>query len=126
MKNISKDFLSGIGYQGGITGLTCPGDSGSPLVVFSSREGKYVQVGIVSGGTCQSLTDPAIFARVEDEDTFRFIEKQIEEHKASTEIKDMEKLIAENLMLTRKCTQLEDKVSEMMSKMVRIILRKYE
>ena len=62
-----------LGYHGGITGLTCNGDSGSPLVKFDSVEGNYVQVGIVSGGTCQSENEPAIFARIEDYQTFEFI-----------------------------------------------------
>ena len=37
---------------------------------------RYTQVGIVSGGSCQSFTDPAIFARIEDSKTFEFIMKQ--------------------------------------------------
>ena len=66
-----------IGYHGGVTGLTCRGDSGSPLVFFDSIDLHYVQVGIVSGGSCQSFTDPAIFARIEDSKTLDFISKQI-------------------------------------------------
>ena len=70
------------GYQGGVNGLTCGGDSGSPLVVFNSREMRYTQVGIVSGGSCQSFTKPAIFARIEDNKTLDFINKQILAQKA--------------------------------------------
>ena len=46
------------------------------MVVFDSRTMSYTQVGIVSGGSCQSFTDPAIFARIEDPKTFEFITKQ--------------------------------------------------
>ena len=46
------------------------------MVVFDSRTMSYTQVGIVSGGSCQSFTDPAIFARIEDPKTFEFIMKQ--------------------------------------------------
>ena len=70
------------GYQGGVNGLTCGGDSGSPLVVFNSREMRYTQVGIVSGGSCQSFTKPAIFARIEDNKTLDFINKHILAQKA--------------------------------------------
>ena len=70
------------GYQGGVNGLTCGGDSGSPLVVFNSREMRYTQVGIVSGGSCQSFTKPAIFVRIEDNKTVDFINKQILAQKA--------------------------------------------
>ena len=59
-----------LGYEGGISGLTCAGDSGSPLVVFNSKDLYHVQVGIVAGGSCQSTTDPAIFPRIEDQKTF--------------------------------------------------------
>ena len=31
----------------------------------------------MSGGSCQSFTDPAIFARIEDSKTLEFINKQI-------------------------------------------------
>ena len=107
-----------LGYLGGITSLTCPGDSGSPLVVHNSREGPFVQVGIASEGTCQSLTDPAIFARVEDEDTFQFIKKQSQDHKSPPEITDIEKLTAENLILSKKYIELENKVSNIVELMV--------
>ena len=91
------------------------------MVVHNSREGPFVQVGIASEGTCQSLTDPAIFARVEDEDTFQFIKKQSQDHKSPPEITDIEKLTAENLILSRKYIELEDKVSDIMTLMVRNI-----
>ena len=55
-----------LGYEGGVTGLTCGGDSGGPLVIFDSHKEQHIQVGVVSGGRCQSYNDPSIFARIED------------------------------------------------------------
>ena len=75
-----------LGYDGGISGLTCPGDSGSPLVEFNSKDLYYVQVGIVAGGFCQSTTDPAIFPRIEDKETFEFITKTFWNHLSPTNV----------------------------------------
>ena len=47
------------------------------MVEFNSKEEYYVQVGIVAGGSCNSSTEPAIFARIEDYQIFEFITKQI-------------------------------------------------
>ena len=76
--------------------MSCGGDSGSPLVFFDSQKEHYVQVGVVSGGTCQSFTDPAIFARVEDHDTLEFITKQFWDNIPTTSAKAIEKLMKEN------------------------------
>ena len=63
-----------------MTGLTCRGDSGGPLVEFNSEEEHYVQVGIVSGGACQSENEPAVFARIEDDNIFQFIRREFWNH----------------------------------------------
>ena len=63
-----------------MTGLTCRGDSGGPLVEFNSEEEYYVQVGIVTGGACQSEREPSVFARIEDNHNFEFITKQFWDH----------------------------------------------
>ena len=99
--------------------MTCGGDSGSPLVIFDSEEGHYVQVGIVSGGTCQSWTDPSIIARIEDHQTLEFIRKQSWDHIPPNSVKAIEKLMAENKDFTRKYTDLDEKVTEVISLMVR-------
>ena len=113
----SNVFL--IGYHGGVTGLTCGGDSGSPLVFFNSVERRYVQVGIVSGGTCQSKTDPAIFAHIEDHQTLEFIKKQFLKHIPPTSVKAIEKLLTENKVLSRKLDDLQENVLKIMSLMAR-------
>ena len=87
--------------------MSCGGDSGSPLVFFDSQLEHYVQVGVVSGGTCQSFTDPAIFARVEDHDTFEFITKQLWDNIPATSAKAIEKLLNENEDLKVKINNLE-------------------
>ena len=97
-----------IGYQAGVTGLTCGGDSGSPLVFFDSQKEHYVQVGVVSGGTCQSLSDPSIFARVEDYDTLEFITKQFWDNIPPTCSKAIEKLMIENDRLEEEISNMKD------------------
>ena len=62
-----------IGYESGMSGLTCGGDSGSPLVVYDSINEKYTQIGIVSGGQCASLKSPAVFVRIEEPGILKFI-----------------------------------------------------
>ena len=69
-----------------MTGLTCRGDSGGPLVEFNSEEEYYVQVGIVSGGACQSESEPAVFARIEDNNNFEFITKKFWDHISPTNV----------------------------------------
>ena len=84
---ICKNFLIYVlGYHGAVTGLTCRGDSGGPLVEFNSEEEYYVQVGIVSGGACQSENEPAVFARIEDDHNFEFITKQFWDHISPTNV----------------------------------------
>ena len=63
------------GNEAGINGVTCEGDSGGPLVVYNSIEDKYTQVGIVTGGSCASVKKSSIFARLEDENIFKFIQE---------------------------------------------------
>ena len=116
------------GYHGGVTGLTCGGDSGSPLVFFNSEEGHYVQVGIASGGTCQSKSDPSIFARIEDGETLDFIRQQFGDHIPPTSVQAIEKLIIKSydelkerfLKLEKKVSDLTDKNTALISKIVRI------
>ena len=79
-------FLHVLGYHGGVTGLTCRGDSGGPLVEFNSEEEYYVQVGIVTGGACQSESEPAVFARIEDNNNFEFITKKFWDHISPTNV----------------------------------------
>ena len=66
------------------------------MVYFDLLKEHYIQVGIVSGGTCQSLSDPSIFARLEDHDTLEFITKQFWDNIPTTSEKAIEKLFAEN------------------------------
>ena len=96
-----------------MNGLTCGGDSGSPLVIFNSREMHYVQVGIVSGGSCQSFTDPAIFARIEDRQTLEFITKQFWDHIPPTGVKAIERLMVENKVFARDITDLKEKMKRL-------------
>ena len=96
--------------------MTCGGDSGSPLVFFNSEERHYVQVGIVSGGTCQSKSDPAIFARIEDHQTLEFIREQFWKHILPTGVQAIEKIMSENKALARRCADLEEKNDRLESK----------
>ena len=96
------------GYEGGITGLTCGGDSGGPLVIFDSHKEQHMQVGVVSGGRCQSYNDPSIFARIEDHQTLEFIRKQFWEHIAPTSVQAIEKLMTENKVLRRRLDDLQE------------------
>ena len=109
-----------LGYQGGVNGLTCGGDSGSPLVIFNSREMHYVQVGIVSGGSCQSFTDPAIFARIEDRQTLEFITKQFWDHIPPTGVQAIERLMAENKVFARDIADLKEKVNRLSTENVEL------
>ena len=45
------------------------------MVVYDSIEDKYTQVGIVTGGSCASVKKSSIFARLEDENIFKFIQE---------------------------------------------------
>ena len=62
-----------IGYEAGVSGLSCKGDSGGPLVVFDSETGLHSQVGIVSGGSCGNTQLPSVFTRIENPDVLQFI-----------------------------------------------------
>ena len=112
-----RTILYVLGYQAGVTGLSCGGDSGSPLVFFDSQKEHYVQVGVVSGGTCQSLSDPSIFARVEDHSTLEFIRKQFWNNIPSTSVKAIEKLRVENTKLTKENEMRKEEIAELKSKM---------
>ena len=53
---------------------SCEGDSGGPLVFPDDNSGgRYVQLGVVSGGVCMDKTKPSIYARLEDESILRFV-----------------------------------------------------
>ena len=54
-----------VGYEAGISGFSCPGDSGGPLMVFDSENKQYIQIGVVHGGACASRKLPGIFSRIE-------------------------------------------------------------
>ena len=71
MQSHGNDFFQG--YEGGVSGISCNGDSGGPLVIFNSRDRQYFQVGIVSGGSCGSMTDPSVFVRLENREVLEFI-----------------------------------------------------
>ena len=58
------------------------------MVEFNSKEEYYVQIGIVAGGSCNSSTQPAIFARIEDDQIFDFITKQFSNHTSNAEGKE--------------------------------------
>ena len=73
----------------------------------------YVQVGIVSGGSCQSFTDPAIFARIEDRQTLEFITKQFWDHIPPTGVKAIERLMVENKVFARDITDLKEKMKRL-------------
>ena len=96
--------------------MSCGGDSGSPLVFFDSQKEHYVQVGVVSGGTCQSYSDPTIFARVEDHDTLEFIRKQFWDNIPATSAKAIEKLLNENEDLKEKINNLEKMILQINQK----------
>ena len=53
--------------------MTCGGDSGGPLVIYNSVKEQYTQVGVVTGGSCNSYTKASIYARLEDEHILKFI-----------------------------------------------------
>lgn len=101
------------GYQGGVTGLTCGGDSGSPLFIFDSHKEQHMQVGVVSGGRCQSYNDPSIFARIEDHEILEFILKQTWDNIPPTGRKAIEKLMAENKKLTQEIEEVKNKNTEL-------------
>ncbi len=65
--------------KGGIG--SCPGDSGGPLVRYSTstRDPKYVQVGVVSGGIgkCGDRNFPGVYVRVDNEHVLSFIQSKI-------------------------------------------------
>ena len=102
-----------LGYEGGVTGLTCGGDSGGPLVIFDSHKEQHIQVGVVSGGRCQSYNDPSIFARIEDHEILEFIMKQTWDNIPPTGRKAIEKLIADNNYLKSQIQKVEDKNIEL-------------
>ena len=52
---------------------SCKGDSGGPLVYLDDNIGRYVQLGVVSGGNCFSKNKPSIYVRLEDASILKFI-----------------------------------------------------
>ena len=105
------------GYQAGITGLSCEGDSGSPLVTFDSVTGQYTQVGVVSGGSCASYTDPGIFARLEHHSILKFIQDNAWDNMPTSSVKIIEKLVVETKSLRKELEELRLKNSDMSSKL---------
>lgn len=86
--------------------MTCGGDSGSPLVTFDSTSRQYTQVGIVSGGTCASYSDPGIFARLEHHAILKFIQDNAWDNMPISNIKIIEKLVKESKAFRNELTQL--------------------
>ena len=62
------------GYEAGVNGNSCAGDSGGPLVKFKSVEERHIQLGVVTGGLCQSTKLPSAFVRLEDQSIWDFIQ----------------------------------------------------
>ena len=120
LSNFSYKNFKISGNQAGVTGLTCGGDSGGPLVFFDSHEEHYIQVGIVSGGTCQSLTDPSIFSRIEDREILEFIKKQFWDNISTSSSKAIEKLMAENKELIMENEARKDEIDEIKAKNVKL------
>ena len=87
--------------------MTCGGDSGSPLVTFDSITGQYTQVGIVSGGSCASYTNPGIFARLEHQTILKFIQDNAWDNMPISSTKIIEKLLKQNEVLKTKLERLE-------------------
>lgn len=87
--------------------MTCGGDSGSPLVTFDSITGQYTQVGIVSGGSCASYTNPGIFARLEHQTILKFIQDNAWDNMPISSTKIIEKLLEQNEVLTRQVEELK-------------------
>ena len=90
------------------------------MVFFDSQKEHYIQVGVVSGGTCQSFTDPAIFARVEDHDTLEFITKQFWENIPTTSAKAIEKLLKENEERKNENEKLKARITKLESRMSKV------
>ena len=90
------------------------------MVFFDSHEEHYIQVGIVSGGTCQSLTDPSIFSRIEDRDILEFIKKQFWDNISTSSSKAIEKLMAENKELIMENEARKDEIDEIKAKNVKL------
>ena len=109
-----------LGYEGGVTGLTCGGDSGGPLVIFDSHKEQHIQVGVVSGGRCQSYNDPSIFARIEDHEILEFIMKQTWDNIPPTGRKAIEKLMQENKILKNDIQVVIDKNTELENDLVNL------
>jgi secreted trypsin-like serine protease len=61
----------------------CKGDSGGPLMIFDTRDFRYVQVGIVAGGinpeNCGDRDFPTIYTRLDDPEVFDFVKSKVEE-----------------------------------------------
>ena len=71
-------FKNSIEFQN--VSWTCPGDSGSPIVKnFGTTVPDYRLIGILHGGPSSCIsppkTTPSLFANVEQEDNFKFIDK---------------------------------------------------
>ena len=96
------------------------------MVFFDSHEEHYIQVGIVSGGTCQSLTDPSIFSRIEDRDILEFIKKQFWDNISATSAKAIEKLMVQNkeLIMENEARKAENEATNV--KLEKIILKSDE
>ena len=76
------------------------------MVYFDPLKEHYIQVGIVSDGTCQSSFDLSIFVRLEDHDTHEFITKQFWDNVPTSSTKTIEKLFAENKELRGKMEEM--------------------
>ena len=93
--------------------MTCSGDSGSPLVTFDSTTRQYTQVGVVSGGTCASYSDPGIFARLEHHAILKFIQDNIWTNMPLSNVKIIEKLLLKNEDLENELKDLKTKLNNL-------------
>ena len=70
----------------------------------------------MSGGTCQSFSDPSIFARVEDHETLQFITKQFWNNIPPTSVMAIEKLTVENEHLKKENEEIKKEILEVQNK----------
>ena len=57
---------------------SCSGDSGGPLMVYSTKSNQYEQVGIVAGGinpNCEKSNFPGVYTRLDHPEILEFIQQ---------------------------------------------------
>ena len=79
---------------------------------------QYTQVGIVSGGSCASYTNPGIFARLEHQTILKFIQDNVWDNMPVSNVKIIEKLLKEIEELKKRNLKLEEKIEKISNKEV--------